>query len=359
MQIQKKLKQLGMLLLAMVIFSQNVVLAKAGSTQQASAGIAATLDISSDTILTAKSSQKTSESTETQSSSDLVMANVTKAVNVRSEASEDSEKMGLLYKDCGGRILKREDGWTKLRTGDLVGWVKDDYLLFDEEAEELAEDVGSSVIVVTSDALRVREEASTSADTLGVLTEGDKLEIIGDEENGWIEVDYDDQNGFVQAAYVDTDFIIDSGETQATIKAREEAEKAAAAKAAAENAKVTRANLGALAATEDETRLLAALIQCEAGNQPYDGKVAVGAVVMNRVKSGGYPNTVAGVIYASGQFTPALNGKVESVYNGNVSESCLQAAAEAIAGVSTVGSATHFRRAGNRDGIVIGNHVFW
>ncbi len=55
-------------------------------------------------------------------------------------------------------------------------------------------------------------------------------------------------------------------------------------------------------------KLLAALIYCEAGNQPYEGQVAVGAVVMNRVRSGSYPNTISEVIYQSGQFGPAMTG---------------------------------------------------
>ena len=59
--------------------------------------------------------------------------------------------------------------------------------------------------------------------------------------------------------------------------------------------------------------LLAALIQCEAACQPYEGQVAVGAVVMNRVNSGAYPNTIAGVIYASGQFTPTRSNRVETL----------------------------------------------
>ena len=80
---------------------------------------------------------------------------------------------------------------------------------------------------------------------------------------------------------------------------------------------------------------------------------------MNRVRSGGYPNTISGVIYASGQFTPALNGKVAKRVEAGVRPSCLQAAQEAIAGVSNVGGATHFRRAGNHDGQIIGSHVFW
>ena len=81
---------------------------------------------------------------------------------------------------------------------------------------------------------------------------------------------------------------------------------------------------------------------------------------MNRVKSGAYPNAIKDVIYASGQFTPAGSGRVARVIaSGKLKQSCLQAAQEAMAGVSPVGAATHFRRAGSREGIVIGNHVFW
>ena len=120
-----------------------------------------------------------------------------------------------------------------------------------------------------------------------------------------------------------------------------------------------KANRGAVAADADELRLLGALIYCEAGNQSYEGMVAVGAVVMNRVRSGAYPNSIHGVIYASGQFTPAMTGKVARVYDGNVPEACMQAAQAAINGETTIGGATHFRRAGTREGYVLGDHVFW
>ena len=110
----------------------------------------------------------------------------------------------------------------------------------------------------------------------------------------------------------------------------------------------------------DDLTLMAALIQCEAGNQPYEGQVAVGAVVMNRVRSGAYPNTVKDVIFAARQFTPVSSGRVgKLIANGNIKQSCINAAAEAMAGVSPVGGALHFRRAGGRDGLIIGNHVFW
>ncbi|WP_051226804.1 cell wall hydrolase [Butyrivibrio sp. MC2013] len=282
-------------------------------------------------------------------SSDLVMANVNKAMNVRTDPSEDGAKAGILYKDCGGRILEQKNGWTKIESGNLVGWAKDDYLLFGEDAQELAAEVGSTIITVDCDALYLRDDDSVHADSMAVLTRGDSLDVIEEQDNGWTSVEYDDEVGYVQSDYVSVTFRIDSGETMAEIHKREEEERQAELKR----------NRGRVDANADEVRLLAALIVCEAGNQPYEGKVSVGAVVMNRVKSGGYPNTIHSVIYASGQFTPALNGKVASVYNGNISDSCLQAAQAAINGETYVGGATHFKRAGRHDGQVIGGHVFW
>lgn len=138
---------------------------------------------------------------------------------------------------------------------------------------------------------------------------------------------------------------------QAEAEAKRKAEEEAARKAAEEAAR-------AQIAAEDQ-KLLASIIFCEAGNQPYEGKLGVGAVVMNRVRSGAYPNTIHAVIYASGQFTPAMTGKVARAYEGNVPESCLQAAQAAINGETTIGDATHFRRAGKHEGYVIGDHVFW
>jgi uncharacterized protein YgiM (DUF1202 family) len=280
----------------------------------------------------------------------LVMANVKDALNVRADASEDSDKVGKLYKDCGGTILERKDGWTKLQSGNLIGWACDDYLLFGDEAQQLASDVGRMIATVDTETLRVRMEPDAEAGVLGLVPSGEVLEVVDDSNESWVCVDYEGEDGYLSADFVKIEFQIDEGETLEEIKAREEAEKEAK----------RHVNYGQYTTDADTTKLLAALIQCEAGAESYDGQLAVGAVVMNRVRSGAYPDSIHGVIYASGQFTPALNGKVNNVYeSGKISSSCLKAAEEALAGTSNVGSATHFRRNNGRDGIVIGNHVFY
>ncbi len=287
---------------------------------------------------------------EQKQESKLVMANVKNALNVRSDADEAAEKVGMLYKDCGGYILERRDGWTKLQSGNIIGWASDEFLLFGDDALELANSVGKMVATIDTDALRIRTEPNMEADVWGMLPKGDIVEVLHEEEDGWICVDYEGNDGYVSAEYVAMDFVIDSGETVEEIKARQEAE---------EEAK-RHVNYGEYTTDADTTLLLAALIQCEAGGESYEGQVAVGAVVMNRVRSGAYPNTIHGVIYASGQFTPAMSGKLNRVYEaGNIYPSCIKAAEEALSGVSNVGDLTHFRRNNGREGLVIGNHVFY
>lgn len=281
---------------------------------------------------------------------ELTMANVDNALNIRAEADEDAEKVGVLYRDCGGTILERSDGWTKLKSGNVTGWARDEYLLFGEEAKNMAEDVGNWIVTLDAEAVRVRTDPSEEAETCGLIAYEDSLEFIDTVKDGWISVAYNDGVGYVNSEYVNVKFHIDEAESMEVIKARErEAEEES-----------RRANRGAVAADADELRLLGALIYCEAGNQSYEGMVGVGAVVMNRVKSGAYPNTIHSVIYASGQFTPAMTGKVARVYEANsVPGACMQAAQAAINGETTVGGATHFRRAGKREGYVLGDHVFW
>lgn len=288
---------------------------------------------------------------EGDSQSTLVMANVKSALNVRSEANENADKVGKLYKDCGGLILERRDGWTKLQSGNIIGWASDEFLLFGDEARTLANDVGKMIAMVNTEAVWVRMEPSTEAGMYGLLPKGEIVEVLGnDEESGWVCIDYEGNDGYVSSEYVDLDFKIDTGETVAEIKAREEAEREAK----------RHVNYGEYTTDADTLLLLAALIQCEAGGEAYEGQVAVGAVVMNRVRSPAYPDSIHGVIYASGQFTPAMSGKVNRVYeSGRIYESCIRAAEEALSGVSNVGDLTHFRRVNGREGLVIGNHVFY
>lgn len=144
----------------------------------------------------------------------------------------------------------------------------------------------------------------------------------------------------------------------AQLKAQQEAAQAEAAKAA--EAARRQAILDANGITEEDLYLLANIIYCEAGCEPYIGKVAVGNVVMNRVKSDRQPDTIKGVIYAKGQFSPVRNGSLDrALRNGSADESCYQAALDALSGSKPVGDKLFFRRVNGRPGQVIGHHVFY
>jgi len=81
---------------------------------------------------------------------------------------------------------------------------------------------------------------------------------------------------------------------------------------------------------------------------------------MNRVRSKAFPNSISGVVYAPGQFTPAMTGKLDQVVaSGDINESCIKAAKEALSGYSNVADRLFFRRNNGREGLVIGNHVFY
>ena len=339
------------------------------SIEQLNAGAAVLVDVDvamNDAELTTLVRKQTSDIApihamdEKDTESTLVMAKVNQYVNIRKEPNQDSEKVGVLYKDCGGDILQRQDSWTKIQSGDVTGWVSDDYLYFGEEAQKEAKEVGILTAYSETETLRVRKEASLDSGVLGLLAMGEAVEAI-EEDGDWVSINYEGETGYVAAEYVKVEFDLDTAESVEAIQARETAEKEAArAQAAAEREATRKQQKEAVLTSASELNILAALVQCEAGGESYEGQLAVASVVMNRVRCGAYPNTITDVIYASGQFSPANSTKMSNLaLSGNIKASCLQAAQEAINGNCNIGDALHFRRAGNKDGIIIGNHVFW
>ncbi|MDO4187915.1 MAG: cell wall hydrolase [Lachnospiraceae bacterium] len=111
---------------------------------------------------------------------------------------------------------------------------------------------------------------------------------------------------------------------------------------------------------ETDEELLACLIYCEAGNQPYEGQVAVGAVVVNRMRSAAYPNSMVGVIYQNKQFSPVASGRLAARLATGANERCHQAARDAMNGSTPVGNCLYFRTViPEINGQIIGGHVFY
>lgn len=287
-----------------------------------------------------------------------LMADVEEFLYVRAAGDENAEIVGKLYKGAVAEIVEPGEVWTHVVSGNVDGYVMNSYCLFGLDAMNYASQTFDTEAEIQTDGLRVRRDASPDAAVIAAVSTGTSLTVDTEAEqvDGWVAVDYNGESGYVSAEYVTTDLALGEG---VTIE-EEQAELARAAEEAAKASSPGTTQNAAVSASVDDVTLLAALIQCEAGNEPYEGQLAVGAVVMNRVRSGGYPGSIYGVIYQPGQFPPATNGSVASIAANGPKASCIQAAQEAINGLDNTGGATCFGRASlGYSGVVIGNHAFY
>lgn len=212
-------------------------------------------------------------------------------VNVRMEAGTDSEIVGRFYPGSGGVAEETKDGWTKIVSGDVSGYVKTEYLLFGDEAEEVYE------------------------------TQGTK----------------DSQGEWHLPEAVDMDQVY-----KEALEAEQASENRNQASAPSENAPSENSQGQTVQAGTSDAYLLACLVYSESGNQSYEGQLAVANVVLNRVKSPLFPNTISEVIYQKGQFSPASSGTLASVLASGPSQTSIKAANDALAGVNNIGNYLFF-----------------
>lgn len=142
------------------------------------------------------------------------VAQVDDYVNVREEPDENSRILGKLYKDCIGTVLGEEDGWIKIKSGSIEGFVKSEYVCIGDEA--LIDSVAHYRAKVTADALKMREETNTDCGILDMAWNGERLDILDDElyDQGWIEVQKGDTTAYVASAYVDVAYEFDYAESR-------------------------------------------------------------------------------------------------------------------------------------------------
>lgn len=301
-----------------------------------------------------------------------LMANVDDFLNVREAADGEAAIAGKLYKGDVATIVEAGDEWTLVTSGNLTGYVKNEYCVTGTEAYAYAQSNCETVAEVNTNNLRIRSEQSADSKVLDTVSTGAKLTVDTEAEatEGWVAVKSGSQTAYVSADYVTVKLNTGVGVTLAEEQAAIEAEQARAAEEAARLAEAQAAqSTQAVAATQgasvpaavDDVTLLAAIIQCEAGSDIYESQLAVGAVVINRVKSGAYPNSISEVIYQRGQFGPASSGKLASVLaSGSISGTAYQAATDAINGVDNTGGCTGCRGASSgHAGTVIGAMVFY
>lgn len=173
------------------------------------------------------------ESKEAKVESSQVVASIDTFLNIRSEASEDSEVVGKFYNGNVGTLIEQGDEWSLVASGNAYGYVKNDYILSGAVAESYIENNCDQVAKVTTDTLNVRAEDSTDSDIVALSGEGEALSVV-DEEGEWVKVAVsEDVIGYVSSEYVYLDYAYDTAvtieEEEAAIAAEEERLQAVAA----------------------------------------------------------------------------------------------------------------------------------
>lgn len=246
-------------------------------------------------------------------------------LDIHAEANRASAVVGQVMDDGHVAILAKYNDWVQIQAGEIAGWVPAENLVETEISNEEAVAANEQVIAE-------RTGATASED-----------EFFAEEEV------QQDETAALQAEA--------SEAVQNEIEEVQTAEEAARLEAEAQQAALA-AQTAAI--STEELKLLANIIYCEAGSESYVGKVAVGNVIMNRVKSASQPNTITEVVYAKGQFSPVRNGSLQRALSSDKADAaCYQAAIEALAGAQPVGGKLFFRRNNGRSGQVIGHHVFY
>lgn len=359
--------------------------------------------------------------TTTVMASSIGMIDTADLLDIHAEADAGSEVVGQVMDEGHVAILTKGDGWVQIQAGNIIGWVPADNLIEKEISNEEAvaaneEVIGRQAKELEQDNIEAEtqeeqaeaqeEQTEVQTETLESVQDMTAAEDVADAEAFAREVavsvqkaDLDKaQEEAAKRAAREAEELIKKAQAEAAeraqkeaaaiIKAQQEAAARAAAEAAAQAEAQLRAQqeeaaraaaaaaqaeaekaaeaarrqaiLSANGITEEDLYLLANIIYCEAGCEPYIGKVAVGNVVMNRVKSNRQPNTIQGVVYAKGQFSPVRNGSLErALRRSSADESYYQAALEALSGAKPVGDKLFFRRVNGRPGQVIGHHVFY
>ena len=338
-------------------------------------------------------------------------------LDIHAEANTASAVIGQVMEDGHVAILAKYNDWVQIQAGEIAGWVPAENLveteISNEEAvaaneqviaertgatasedeffaeEEVQQDETAALQAEASEAaqneieeVQAAEEAArieAEAQAKAAAEEAAQLEAEAQaktaaEEAARLEAEAQAKAAAEEAARLEAEAQAKAAEeaarleAEAQAKAAEEAaqlEAEAQAKAAEEAAEAQQAALAAQAAqtaaiSAEELKLLANIIYCEAGSESYVGKVAVGNVIMNRVKSASQPNTITEVVYAKGQFSPVRNGSLQRALSSDKADAaCYQAAIEALAGAQPVGGKLFFRRNNGRSGQVIGHHVFY
>lgn len=265
-------------------------------------------------------------------------------VNIRKSASTDSEVLGKLYRDSAAEILETDGEWYYVESGSVKGYVSSNFIKTGIPDDEIIEKYGTLSIIVKVDGLNVREEPDIESDKLTVIYMNEIYPVL-DLQDEWIKVDITDDKeiGYIMREY--TELIVDfedaiSKEEELELLRLKEEERIKKETEVKYRDEVNYSN--------SDLKLLACLVHSEAGNQSYEGKLAVANIVLNRIKSRKYPNNIKDVIYQSGQFSVASSGSLAKQlsnydnYSSNSQRLSAKAARAALEGANNIGNRLYF-----------------
>ena len=210
--------------------SEAEALLASAQGDQAEEGTDATISITeggdgSDAGQTAENAEDGDGAAATDSDgNELVVAQVNDFINVRADADTESEIVGKLYNGSVAKVLGRTgNGWARIQSGDVTGYIREEYVATGETAQQLVDSVSTKQAVVTTQTLRVRAAAQADSDVITLIGQGETLDIL-EEKDGWYKVDTPDGEGYISSDFADVEEIY----PEAISKEQEEAEEAAA-----------------------------------------------------------------------------------------------------------------------------------
>jgi len=278
-------------------------------------------------------------------------------LDIHAEANTASAVIGQVMEDGHVAILAKYNDWVQIQAGEIAGWVPAENLVETEISNEEAVAANEQVIAERTGATASEDEFFAEEEVQQDETAALQAEASKAAQNEIEEVQAAEEAARIEAEAQAKAAAEEAARLEAEAQAKAAAEEAARLEAEAQQAALA-AQTAAISA--EELKLLANIIYCEAGSESYVGKVAVGNVIMNRVKSASQPNTITEVVYAKGQFSPVRNGSLQRALSSDKADAaCYQAAIEALAGAQPVGGKLFFRRNNGRSGQVIGHHVFY
>ena len=278
-------------------------------------------------------------------------------LDIHAEANTASAVVGQVMEDGHVAILAKYNDWVQIQAGEIAGWVPAENLVETEISNEEAVAANEQVIAERTGATASEDEFFAEEEV-----QQDETAALQAEASEAAQNEIEEVQAAEEAARLEAEAQAKAAAEEAARLEAEAQAKAAAEEAARLEAEAQQAALAAQTAaiSTEELKLLANIIYCEAGSESYVGKVAVGNVIMNRVKSASQPNTITEVVYAKGQFSPVRNGSLQRALSSDKADAaCYQAAIEALAGAQPVGGKLFFRRNNGRSGQVIGHHVFY